>query len=342
MNNRQRAIVIIGLVISVVFLVLAFQGLQPGEVLESIRSASVPLLIAGALWYLASRIVIALRWGFLLRSTRAVPVRDLLELVCIGYMGNNVYPLRAGELLRIFLLRREQGIPVIRTTTVIVAERVFDGVVLLSFVVLAVLVLDIGTPEVRTIISLAAPLFAAALIVFFALALNQALFRRLLGWVCDRLPAAIGSRLRGLGEHVIDGLSGLRTPGDLAGTIVTSYGTWLLEAVTYLIVAWAMGLPLDLLPALLLVGVINLAGLIPASPGQFGVFEGFARIVLVGLGVGITEATAYALVVHLVLWLPVTVIGFALLARRGLFGMRAVAQAGQSLRAEQAGEEQKV
>jgi uncharacterized membrane protein YbhN (UPF0104 family) len=335
MSNRQRAIVVIGLLISAVFLVLAFQGLKPDEVLASISSASLPLVIAGAVWYLASRIVIALRWGFLLRSTRAVPVRSLLELVCIGYMGNNVYPLRAGELLRIFLLRREHAVPVVRTTTIIVAERVFDGVVLLSFVILGVLVLDVGTPEVRAIISLAAPLFALALIVFFALALNQTLFRRLLAGVCDRLPAGIGGRLRGLGEHVIDGLGGLRTPGDLAGTIVTSYGTWLLEAVTYLLVAQAMGLSLDYLAMLLLVGVINLAGLIPASPGQFGVFEGFARITLVGLGVGVTEATAYALVVHLVLWLPVTVIGFVLLARRGLFGMRAVAQAGQTLREEE-------
>ena len=69
---------------------------------------------------------------------------------------------------------------------------------------------------------------------------------------------------------------------------------------------------------LLTVGVVNLAGLIPASPGQIGVFEFFVSLVLIAVGVADTEAHAYALVVHLVIWLPVTLAGFAFLVRQGL------------------------
>lgn len=335
MTNRQRMIVGVGLLISALFIALAFNGLKPGEVLETIQKANGWLLLLAAAWYVATRFVIALRWGFLLRSTKVVPLIDLVQLVCIGYMGNNVYPLRAGEILRVLLLKREHQVPIVVSTTVILVERLFDGIVLLSFVVVAVLLLDVGAPEVRAVIGVAAPLFAIALVAFFALALNPKLFRSLLHWVCARLPSVVGTRVQDLGEHVIDGLAGLRTPADLLGTIVTSYATWLLEAVCFWMVAWAFGLNLDYLAMLLTVGVVNLAGLIPASPGQFGVFEGFTLITLASLGIANADAIAFGLAVHFVIWLPVTVIGFVLLVRKGL-SLTAVTQAGELARREEA------
>lgn len=71
---------------------------------------------------------------------------------------------------------------------------------------------------------------------------------------------------------------------------------------------------------LLTVGVVNLAGLIPASPGQIGVFEFFVSLVLIAVAVPDTVAHAYALVVHVVIWLPVTLVGFFFLVRQG-FGL---------------------
>ncbi|MBL8132380.1 MAG: flippase-like domain-containing protein [Anaerolineae bacterium] len=334
MTSRQRLLVIAGLLISVVFLVLAFRDLKPLEVVTYIRNADIGLLIVAAGWYLITRLVTSLRWWFLLRTTRSVPLWDLLQLVCIGYMGNNIYPLRAGEVLRIVLVKREHDVPMMRTTTVILAERVFDGIVLLTFVVVALLSLNVGTPEVRSVVTIAAPVFGAALLVFFALALSPRLSSNILGWFTTKLPGALGGRIQALGEHVIAGLGGLRTPLDLLGTVFTSYANWMLEALTFSLVAQAFGMPLDYLSVLLLVGVVNLAGLIPASPGQFGVFEGFTRVVLTGIGVAVTEATAYALVVHIVIWLPVTVLGFIFLARKGL-GLAAVTKAEQLVRQEE-------
>jgi uncharacterized membrane protein YbhN (UPF0104 family) len=84
------------------------------------------------------------------------------------------------------------------------------------------------------------------------------------------------------------------------------------------LVALAFDLHLDFATLLLVVGAVNLAGLIPASPGQLGVFEFFVVVVLTSTGTPEPQATAYALVVHLVIWLPVTLVGFILLARYGL------------------------
>jgi uncharacterized membrane protein YbhN (UPF0104 family) len=92
----------------------------------------------------------------------------------------------------------------------------------------------------------------------------------------------------------------------------------MLEASVYWLVSFAVNLQVDYATMLLVVGVVNLAGLLPASPGQLGVFEFFVIAVLTTVGIAEAQATAYALVIHLVIWLPVTLAGFFFLARYGL------------------------
>ncbi len=324
MTRNQRLIVIIGLAISAVFLGIAFYGLNPATVWDTIRQAKpLPLLIA-VFWYFTGVAVISLRWQALLRATKLVPFGKLFRLVTIAYMGNNVYPLRSGEMLRIVLLQRGQGVPIASGGTVVVTERIFDGIVMLTFVLFGLATLNVTSPELRTVAMISAPIFIIALVIFFGLALQPNILRRLIALISRILPGKLGELVLKLGEEVIDGLEGLRSPGDLVKTVIFSYASWMLEASTYWIVSFAFNLNVSYSVMLLVVGVVNLAGLIPASPGQFGVYEYFVSLALGAVGIAKTEATAFALTVHLVIWLPVTLVGFYFLIRRGL-GLDAVA-----------------
>ena len=323
---NKRILVAVGLLISSLFLFLAFRGLKPEEFIGSLQDVNVSLLILGAILYFAAVTVIALRWQFLLRSIKHIPLGALTQIVAIGYMGNNVYPLRAGEALRIFLLRRNHDIPVAKATTTVVVERVFDGLVMLSFILLALLFVDVESDAIRTVATFAAPIFTIAMLVFFVLAAQPNLLRRLVKLIVRFLPEKLATILQSISEDIIGGLEGLRSPLHLAGTILSSFITWGIEAVVYWIVLFAFGLDFGYPVALLVVGTVNLAGLIPASPGQVGVYEFFARSVLVAVGVGEATAAAYAVVVHIVIWLPVTVVGFIFLARQGL-GWSAITRA---------------
>jgi uncharacterized protein (TIRG00374 family) len=318
MNRNRWVIAGAGVLISLIFLWLAFRNLRPEQVWENIRQADPLLLAVAALWYFAGVTVISLRWKFLLNAMRRIPLRELFPLVCIGYAGNNIYPFRSGELLRILLLQRNHNLPFARGTTTVIVERVFDGLVMLTFVVVALIFSDVTSPEVRTVGSVAAPIFLTALLVFFVLAARPDLLRRLYGLVSRLFPERLRTILSGLVEDVISGLEGLRSPVDLAGTIFCSYLSWALEASVYWIVSKAFGLDLGYLTMLLVVGVVNLAGLIPASPGQFGVFETFASAVMMGAGVEQVQAVAFALTVHMVIWLPVTLLGLFFLLQQGL------------------------
>jgi uncharacterized protein (TIRG00374 family) len=326
MTRKQRLVVIVGIAISAIFLWLAFQGLNPAAVWSYIQEANMPLLIFAAVWFFASVVVIGLRWQYLLRSIRVVPLWRLVELVCIGYTGNNVYPLRAGEVLRVYLLQRNHGVSFTRGMVVALAERIFDGLVMLTFVFISLALLNDTSPILRTVALATAPIFLVALIVFFVLAAKPQMLRRLVETVTRVLPGKLREIALRLSDEILAGLEGFRTASDLIGTIVASYVSWILEGSVYWIVALAFNLQIDFATILLMVGVVNLAGLIPASPGQVGVFEFFVITVLATVGISEAQASAYALVVHLVVWLPVTLLGFILLAREGL-NINAVARA---------------
>jgi uncharacterized protein (TIRG00374 family) len=326
MTRRQRGFVLIGLLISVLFLWRAFSGLQFAQVLEELQRANPLLLLLGGGVYFFAMLFITWRWSFLLRALVRVPLNYLYQLVAIGYAGNNIYPFRSGEVLRIALLHRSHRVPVARLTTTVLVERVFDGIVMLTFVLVPLLFTDNTSEEIRRVAGVATPIFLIALAVFLTLALRPGILRQLVNLIAGILPESIGGKLRAIGEDVLVGLSGLRTPRDLAGAVLTSYISWSVEAVVYWIVAQAIGLGVDYPIMLTVVGVVNLAGLIPASPGQIGVFEFFASRVLMGVGVPEMQAVAYALLVHLVIWLPPTLLGFFFLVRRGL-GFSAVTHA---------------
>ena len=111
--------------------------------------------------------------------------------------------------------------------------------------------------------------------------------------------------------------------------MLVSFLTWGVEAGVYWLVMFAFGMELSYAVALLLVGAVNLAGLIPASPGQVGVNEFVVITILTALNQPVAEATAYAVVTHLVIWLPPTLLGFLLLLRQGM-GWSDIRRAGET------------
>jgi uncharacterized protein (TIRG00374 family) len=325
-NRSQRWLVLLGILISALFLFLAFRGLQPEAFVNSLSNVQAGWLFVGALLYGFAVLVIAWRWQFLLNAISHVALGALTRIVAIGYMGNNVYPLRAGEALRIYLLKRDHGIRYTSAATTVFVERIFDGIVMLSFLAIGVLLGGVESREIRLVATAGTPIFVVGLLVFMLMARYPQIAWFFIQLAQRLLPDVLADRVRDLGENVVAGLAGLRQPLRLLGTILTSYATWAIEAVVYWVVMWAFGLELSYAVALLTVGTVNLAGLLPASPGQVGVYEFFVSRVLIAVGIGEDMALAYAIVVHIVIWLPVTLAGFFFLAQKGL-SWRAIARA---------------
>ena len=105
----------IGIVISAVFLYLSLRGLELDDFWTALQGANYWWLIPGVAVYFLGVWVRAWRWHYMLRPLKKIPTSTMFPIVAIGYMGNNIYPARAGEVLRAAVLRQREGVPHLKT-----------------------------------------------------------------------------------------------------------------------------------------------------------------------------------------------------------------------------------
>jgi hypothetical protein len=65
-------------------------------------------------------------------------------------------------------------------------------------------------------------------------------------------------------------------------------------------------------------GIVNLATTIPSSPGYVGTFDAPGIEILSIFGVNRALAASYTLVLHMALWLPITLLGLWYMTRESL------------------------
>jgi uncharacterized protein (TIRG00374 family) len=315
----------LGLVISAVFLWIALRGLSLSEMWQELREANYWWLLPGVAVYFLGVWARAWRWHYLLRPLKRIPTKTMFPIVAIGYMGNNIYPARAGELLRAYVLRRREGVAISASLATIIVERAFDGVVMLAFVFLnlpelARLTADSGfVGSIRTLAVWGAGIFLAAVIVFLLMAALPSQALRVLGWFNDRLvPGRFRAPVGGFFERFLGGMASLRSPADVLMVLVTSVVIWLFETGKYWFVMHAFNFEITFFALMLMNGIVNLATTIPSAPGYVGTFDAPGIAVLEAYGVTRAVAAGYTLVLHAALWFPITLLGAYYMARESL------------------------
>jgi len=180
-ERMKRWQIWLGLIISAVFLYFALRDLHIEDVWGIIQSAKYYWLLPAVVIYFAGVWVRTWRWQYLLNPLKKISIRTMFPVVNIGYLGNNIYPARAGEVLRAFVLKRREQVPVSASLATIIVERIFDGVVMLGFVFLNLGQLShlrnsagfVG--NIQNLALWAGAAFAVALVVFLVAAFAGAL-----------------------------------------------------------------------------------------------------------------------------------------------------------------------
>ncbi|MCC7447490.1 MAG: flippase-like domain-containing protein [Anaerolineae bacterium] len=316
---RRWLVLGVGILISIVFLIYGLQGLNLADVWDKISHAQFIWLVPGVAVYFLAVWGRTWRWHYLLRPLKAIPLSSLFPIVVIGYMGNNVYPFRAGEVIRAYVLKRNEDVKITASLATIIVERIFDGLVMLIFVFVALPFANIEQDWLRTMIILGTIAFFGALAVFFFMALRPELSRRLYGFFITRfLPKSAQEPVHRMADHFMEGLESLRSPRDLVMTLVSSVFIWLTETTKYWFVMHAFGFQVSFFVLMLMTAVVNLATTLPGAPGYIGTFDGPGIKVLEAFAVPHDLAAGYTLVLHAALWLPITLLGFFYLAQQGL------------------------
>jgi uncharacterized protein (TIRG00374 family) len=296
----------------VIFLGIFIARTDFDEIHDSFSSANYALALAAVPLYFVGFWVRTIRWRLLLAPVRAVSTLRLYPVVLIGLMTNNVAPLRVGELVRAYLVGERESMSKSTALGTIAVDRAFDGLTLVMMLGIAA-ALSGSNGGVKSVGILTAVIFGFASLVLMSLAIWPQRSRPILSRFINFAPPPIAERAEALIDSFSTGLAALRSPGILIVAALASVGSWLIEGFMYWVVGQAFDLNVGFEVYLLILAGANLALSIFATPGGVGPFETTTQAILIHFGAGSGLATAYAIVLHILLLGPVIVVGFILL-----------------------------
>ncbi len=315
---------IAGLAVTAVFVWLLTKQLEGDEVRAAFGRLSpiwlVPALAALACGY-TLRIV---RWWVMLRAMDpAVRLGACVRPFLVSIAVNNLLPFRAGDAFRVVGFRDELQAPPTRVLGTMFVERLLDLSTLLLFFFIGLSGTAPGgiPPAFVTGAAWMAALGAVMVLVLLLLAGRLEAISAAVGrWPIVQRHGALAWAAK-QAHHLAGVLSVLHTPAMTAKLALLSFAAWFCEGLVFVAVGLGLGIE-GMRGPLFALATGTLATLIPSSPGYVGTFDYFAKLGLLAYGAKEPVALAFAVVVHLVLWLPLTLAGVVHFIRPGAGLMR--------------------
>ncbi|MBP1689053.1 MAG: flippase-like protein [Deltaproteobacteria bacterium] len=307
--KRMRVTAAAAVIVSAATLAYALWNADLAALWQSLRGmrgwATVPFLAILFVFFLTN----ARRWALMLRPFCRYRTAQVAPAMMIGLAGNNVLPLRLGELVRTVVFASSAGQPRSGVLSTLVAERLLDLIAILTVFIVGLLLLDDPPTALRVSAWTAGVALAVLSTAMIPLVAWPAWADRAYAGISRRLPESVAARGAVYLAQFRRGFAFLSQP-KLAGEVaVLSLVRWLLAvALVWLSVA-AYGEEISVPVAMATLGVTAFAVSLPSAPGFVGPIQ--AAFVITLTPFGLTHETALAASIFFLVghWLPVTAVG---------------------------------
>jgi uncharacterized protein (TIRG00374 family) len=269
---KKRINVTIGIIISVFFIYLAFRRVELTEIVYSIRQVNVIWVVPNMMVVILTMAIRSLRWKYLLRPIRKYNVSGLFPSVMIGFMANNVLPVRLGEVVRAYSLGKTSGESRSAIFATVVIERIFDSLSLLLMFWLIFLLAPV--PQgVRRFGVISLILNVVAIIGLILLKRKRNLIIGLLFRPLSLLSRSLATRMESILGKFADGLSIFGEYKALGVITGWSLILWLATALSNYFIFIAFGYYPNVIASFILLLFVAAAVMLPSAPGFMGVFQ---------------------------------------------------------------------
>ena len=297
MIRRRRFWIAAGLALSIVLAGLVFTRLDWAVFWRALADVNVVVLLLAALPFSASIMLRALRWTYVTREPPRLYGRFWAATV-LGYLGNYIYPLRAGELIRIIALNRLARVPIGQGTASAVVDRLSDGIMLGSLILVVLALHSSGVLGMGAVVWVVGFfLVGPSALVLFALwghRLTGLVVRAsafLPGLLKEQTPAWYAQAL-----DLVRSYQRLRALLPIVGLTVLVY---VLDILTLWIMFSAFGWSLPLTAALTLEVFLEAGSTLPSAPSYVGIYQATSILALGLYDIDSSSAVALSVVLQL-------------------------------------------
>lgn len=306
-NQKMKSILrVLAWVLPPVFLYLCFREVDWQALAATFSRIHLLHLFVALGFILAIPWLKAFQWQTLFRPGYVIPFFKLFETVSVWIMATNIFPLWAGEAMTVFVLSKKEGVPKSAALSVLVLDRIFDGITLVLFVLALAWA---GAVPLMMRQSLWGVLVFVVLAIV-ALALLSYKFRH--------RPQGSQGIFKGAFARWAHELQTLRNLQNFFLVLVWTLVARAMEYFSLIFLQWGFGLDLPWYAPLLVMTALHVAMIIPAVPGNLGIFEAAVFFVYRFLGVEPSVALGMALLFHALLALPLIIQGYGFYLRLGL------------------------
>lgn len=302
----NRVMIIISVILAALFLYLALRNLDWQIFFVTLKNAQYAYLPIVLLWSSTSFLIRALRLRILLTSEKPLPISNVFWANMAGYLGNNILPARAGELVRAAYLARQNNISASYALAVGLVERLMDLIALIVLGSYALSSTGIVSPVFQNALKGVSVLGLIGLLVIFILPHFGQLIGRLI-LVFPILKETYKIKLDHFLQQFLGGLKSLHSITRVMQFTGLTTLIWLMDAAGTVFLAYILKIPLLLQQAFVLLAALGLSSAIPSTPGYVGVYQFVAVTTLAPFGISQADALAFILTSQMLGYL---IIGF--------------------------------
>jgi len=231
---------------------------------------------------------------------------------------NTIYPIRVGELYRIYMASyKDKKVSIIQSLAVIFLEKFLD----LSILIILLLCIMIFFPYPEwvgkndIVISV---IVCIILICIFWIGLRNRIFQKLCEWFFSKFQGNLRVSMIGYIKSLDSFSTNRKNYLMLINIIFWSFIIWFIAAITNYLTFMAVKISLPFFVAIILLVILQLGISIPSLPGKIGIFEAICVIVLKSYNISHNEALGFAILLHIIVYLPAMLIGLVVLLYFGI------------------------
>ncbi len=318
-SNRGK--IIVGLVISAVFLYLAFRKVDFGQMWETFLTANYWYFIPAIGIIFLSHYLRAIRWRYLLDPVKRVDTFSLFSALIIGYMANVFMPAHLGEFLRAYVLSKKRDLAMSTTFATIVIERIIDVFSLLVLMVVTIFVY----PFPEWVTKSGYIMFAGTVGLFVFMVLLKKNTEMMLRWIrfCMKpFPDRWEQKLEETLLKFVGGIVPLKRRIDYVTVSILSLLIWACYGGAFFFSFYAFDFVatyhLPWTASLVLLVITTVSIVVPSSPGYVGTYHYLCQVALGMFAVPPGPALSFAIAVHAINFLPVFIVGLFFARHEGM------------------------
>lgn len=289
----------LSILISAIFLYLSFSNFNLQETIIYVKRSRVEYIVLATCIFVFSFFLRGFRWKILLYQSGDISLKTATSNIFIGQMGNNILPWRMGDLWRVIMLKKQNGVSMVSSGASLGTERLYDGITIVFLGIISSSIYSIHMKMMKMLYILGGVLLG----IIFLL------------WLFFKF---FGNKEGKFIKNLLKGISTLKDPVKFTYLIGLSLVIWSVESLSFYYFFLSTGFKLSVLQVFFVVFSLNLALLIPAAPASLGTFE-YAIVFSCKLfSIPKSAALSLALTIHFMRFISINLVAIIFMLLLGI------------------------